>query len=460
MYNNDFDMNQMELDPGFAAEAPEDNQQDGMISEPDGDEGMTPEPDGDEGMTPEPDGNPVDTRNEEDKGGDEGDGPDQAAETEAPPEKRGRTRRKKKEEEEPPRESEQPDESADEADEAGADDGLEDGGGELPADEVAADDGADEQDSNGPEERPARNVRPQRHDSTLDEYGRAVTQRQSAAKDGLNALSAASNRRIILTGTVDGIENDGNALPRVVFYVGGVKVLIPFSEMGFDLNPDEVDAGEAGRRIDAMLGAKIDYMVRRVDARNRIAAASRKDAMLLRQRTILNARSGDDYRIREGMNCTARVVQVFRNVMLVEVYGFQTYIYRDSVSHIWVHDIRDMVEVGEERPVQIVSLERDYETGEVVKMEVSMKAAEKEDDTELNAGNSYTATISGFSETAYFVKIMGVPVEVRCPIASNFVFETMDLGDTVKVVMRGLSDRGGQTGSIRKLIKRAESPLL
>ena len=66
-------------------------------------------------------------------------------------------------------------------------------------------------------------------------------------------------------------------------------MLIPFEQTGFDLDPDETSQRESRLQIDGMLGANIDYMVRGIDTEARIAA-SRRDAMLVRQRSILNAR--------------------------------------------------------------------------------------------------------------------------------------------------------------------------
>ena len=89
----------------------------------------------------------------------------------------------------------------------------------------------------------------------------------------MSVLTAARNSRRILTATVDGIETDGEALPRVVFYHGTVKVMIPFSQMGFDLDPETVSQREARLLIDSMLGATIDYMVRGVDTEARVAGS-------------------------------------------------------------------------------------------------------------------------------------------------------------------------------------------
>ena len=103
---------------------------------------------------------------------------------------------------------------------------------------------------------------------------------------------------------------------------------------------------------------------------------------------------------------------------------------------------------------RIVALERDPVSGEVTHMEVSIRGAEDIPHTELRTGNTYTGHITGFSETAYFVRVNGVPLEVRCPINSNNVMDIMGVGDYVKFVVRGIYD-GVPTGSVRKIIKKA-----
>ena len=56
-----------------------------------------------------------------------------------------------------------------------------------------------------------------------------------------------------------------------------------------------------------------------------------------------------------------------------------------------------------------------------------------------------------------FVKINGVPREIRCPIRSNHVGELMEQGDFVKLYVRAIYD-GAPTGAISKLLKKAEKP--
>lgn len=291
----------------------------------------------------------------------------------------------------------------------------------------------------------------------LDSSGNVMEEQVMGGLHDLSVLTAARNARRILTATVDGIETDGEALPRVVFYVGTVKVMIPFNQMGFDLDPELVSQREARLIIDSMLGAKIDYMVRGVDAEARIAAASRRDAMLMRQRTILNARgTNQEYRINEGMRVTARVIHVSQYAVRVEIYGFEVYIPIGSISNLWVRDVREVLHVGEERLVEIVELIRG-EDGRVTSMQASMKMAEDMPQLELREGNTYTGHVNGFSETAYFIRVVGIPTDVRCPVKSNHTMEPLAVGDYVKFYVRGIYD-GIPTGAILKILKKQMPP--
>lgn len=344
------------------------------------------------------------------------------------------------------------DEGADADQSAG--DLQEDTGAELEETDLSEDNEGADSDSGRP--RAARRRQSSRP-AILDASGNAIVQRSDTGQHDLSVLTAARNARRILTATVDGIETDGEALPRVIFYHGTVKVMIPFAQMGFDLDPEEVSQREARLLIDSMLGARIDYMVRGVDTEARIAGASRRDAMLLRRRTILNAQgTSNEFRINEGMRVMARVIHVARQVVRVEVFGFESYVRIDSISNVWVNDIREVIQVGEERPVEIISLQRD-ESGEVISMRVSMKAAEDMPQMELRDGNTYTGTISNFSDTAYYVRVNGIPVEVRCPIKSNHTMEMMNQGDYVKFYIRGIYE-GVPTGAILKIIKKKLQP--
>ena len=321
--------------------------------------------------------------------------------------------------------------------------------------ETSAPQEAEQEDSVEPDGADA--PRPSRRPVTLDSYGNVIRERSDSGLRDISVLTAARNARRILTATIDAIETDGDAMPRAVFYVGSVKVVIPFAQMGFDLDRGEGSQREARLFMGSMLGAKIDYMVRGIDAEARIAAASRRDAMIVRQASILNARgTSREYRVTEGMRVTARIVHVSQFTVRVEVYGFETFVPINRISNLWVNDIREVIQVGEERPVEILSLVRG-EDGRVTRMEVSLRAAEEAPRLQLREGNTYTGHIINFSEKAYYVRVSGMPVEIRCPVRSSHTMEAIGIGDLVKFYIRGIHD-GVPTGAILKVLKKKAAP--
>ena len=324
-----------------------------------------------------------------------------------------------------------------------------------PEEEIPLPQEAEQEETVRPEEADA--PKRSRRAVTLDSYGNVIREPSDSGLRDVSVLTAARNARRILTATIDAIETDGDAMPRAVFYVGSVKVVIPFAQMGFDLDRGEGSQREARLFMGSMLGAKIDYMVRGIDTKARIAAASRRDAMLVRQASILNARgTSREYRVTEGMRVTARIVHVSRFTVRVEVYGLETFVPINRISNLWVNDIREVIQVGEERPVEILSLVRG-EDGRVTKMEVSLRAAEEAPQLQLREGNTYIGHIINFSEKAYYVRISGMPAEIRCPVRSSHTMEAMGIGDLVKFYIRGVHD-GVPTGAILKVLKKKAAP--
>ena len=193
---------------------------------------------------------------DEENAAEEGGVPDEAQSSENGMEKP--KRRRKKPEEKPPQGI------PDDEQNYGSDAEPDEAGDEKPQ--------SDEPGSLSPEGTDEITNPPRRRERGLDSYGRVIYDQGDRGQHDMSILTAARNARRILTTTIDGIDTDGNSLPRVVFYVGTVKVLIPFAEMGMDLNPKEIEPGEAARIIDSMLGAKIDYMVRGVNVKERLAS--------------------------------------------------------------------------------------------------------------------------------------------------------------------------------------------
>ena len=184
--------------------------------------------------------------------------------------------------------------------------------------------------------------------SVFDSSGRVIPREIDYGQDDVSMLSASWRGRRILTATLDGFEPDGNGMSRAIFQVGQVKVVIPYEEMGFDLSGEGVDPIAMRVEMSRMLGAIIDYVVRGIDVAERVAVASRRDAMLRKQRMILGRQNEDgSYAIDVGAVCKARVLDIAPHSVRVEVFGFQTRVNIRDISNLWVNDIREAIQTGE-----------------------------------------------------------------------------------------------------------------
>ncbi len=161
----------------------------------------------------------VEPQNEDGSSAQEGGVQDEAQSPEA--EQKKPKRRGKKQDDEPPEElagSEPPD--SDDAQSADSFDGEEPGMDET--EDIPQEDAVE--------------VTPRgRRELGLDSRGRVIYDRGDTGQHDLSVLTGARNARRILTATIDGIDPGGEAKPRVVFQVGAIKVLIPYSEMGMVL---------------------------------------------------------------------------------------------------------------------------------------------------------------------------------------------------------------------------------
>lgn len=325
-----------------------------------------------------------------------------------------------------------------------------DGESDDPEDDHDPEAGADEPDSPPPERQPGT-VRRSR--LVLNSSGRAIREQQDYGQADLSVLSAARNRREVLTATLDSYEPDSDGMFQVFFMVGKVKVIIPWQEMGFSFDSDRPDPVELRLRLLGMTGAIIDYMVRGIDTENLLAVASRHDAMIVRQARILNRHDADgNYMVDVGTRCMARVLEVGERFVRMEVFGYDFSLPIRAISNLWVNDAREVIEIGREYPVEITRITRDPETGRVIRLDASMREAEEKTPTPLVAGNTYTGTVCSISRTAYYVHVKGIPLDVRCPIRSNYESGMM-VGDFVRFYVSGVYD-GRAAGAITRILKR------
>ncbi len=176
---------------------------------------------------------------------------------------------------------------------------------------------------NSPSPRPVSHVVP------IDVRRTVQTDEDKARSDLLDLMESQRGRRI-LTGTIQGVERNpdsGNSSLAVIYH-GDFKILIPAEEA---VAPPEDYRGRPPEDVlyqllNRRLGAEVDYIVKGIDADNRIAVASRLEAMRSKRRQYYFTSDRGEYQIREGICAEARVVSAIRAGIFVDLFGVEVYI--------------------------------------------------------------------------------------------------------------------------------------
>lgn len=296
--------------------------------------------------------------------------------------------------------------------------------------------------------------------SYIDEEGKHVEDTSSPYREYHQQISSAFNRKDMLSGFIEGFELNSVSMPRAFLYCGDIKVIIPLSHLELPIPEARLnDPIEARLAVNAILGAKIFYMVLDIDFPNRVAVGSRKYANNRRRNAHVNYHDGNNvYKIRPGVLCTAQVIHISQRFARVDIYGFETTIGISHISNLWVNDIREVLDVGAEIMVEIAEVQRDETTGDATAIEASMRLAEQENTISIEDNQTYTGTVSGFSPVAYFVRVSGVGKDVRCPISKCFTGKLIEVGDYVKFFVDSYRDNE-PSGSIVKILKKTDKSL-
>lgn len=168
----------------------------------------------------------------------------------------------------------------------------------------------------------------------------------------------------ILTGQLSGIEELGERSVVAVVEHNGFRVVIPLEEMLLKLSNA---AGQSEgfnflrqrKLLTAMLGADIDFVVKGIDPDSRSIVASRREAMLRKQRTFyLTPNINGEYQVREGRIVQARVIALAEKAMRVEIFGVECSILARDLSWDWIGDARERYAVGDEILVRILAVDR------------------------------------------------------------------------------------------------------
>lgn len=211
----------------------------------------------------------------------------------------------------------------------------------------------------GPAPEPLPSAPAPRRSPVLTIESRDAASLPGAEQDALwHEITNAYMTHRILCGTLDGVERDGLA----VVYYKGCRVAIPLTEMVVNLNETNARYTSQTQRIERlvnnMMGCQVDFLIRGLDAASHSVVASRKDAMLRKQRTFYLTPAADGLpQVREGRIVQARVTAVAEKSIRIEVFGVECSVLARDLAWEWLCDAHDLYTVGDVILVRIQSVE-------------------------------------------------------------------------------------------------------
>lgn len=248
---------------------------------------------------------------------------------------------------------------------------------------------------------------------SIDDRPTVETEADKAKNDLLDLIESQRSGRI-LTGTIQGVEQSADN-PRhafAVLYHGEFKVIIPAAEAveppedyrGRD--PDEVLHYMLTKR----LGAEVDYIVKGIDPKSGIAAASRLEAMRARRKEMYFGTDRDgNNRIYAGVCAEARVVSAIRAGIFIDLFGVESYIPLKELSYQRWMDAAAHFQPGQRILVKVLDVDRSDR--DHVRVSASVKqAGENPYEKALrrySVGNRYVGTVSMVDVNGVFVALDG-----------------------------------------------------
>lgn len=248
---------------------------------------------------------------------------------------------------------------------------------------------------------------------SIDDRPTVETEADKAKNDLLDLIESQRSGRI-LTGSIQGVERpeDNPNLSFAVLYHGEFKVIIPATEAVDPpgdyrgRNPDDVHHYMLTKR----LGAEVDYIVKGIDPKSGIAAASRLDAMRARRREYYFGTDRDGNNLIYPDVCAeARIVSVIRAGIFIDLFGVETYIPLRELSYQRWMDASAHFQPGQRTLVKVLEVDRSDRSN--IKVRASVKqAGENPYEKALrkySIGNRYVGTVSMVDMNGVFVALDG-----------------------------------------------------
>jgi len=247
----------------------------------------------------------------------------------------------------------------------------------------------------------------------IDDERTVETSADKLRSDLLDLVESQKGKKI-LSGAIQGVERsaDNPNISFAVIYHGAFKIIIPAEET---VRPpddfrDRSPADVMHYLVTKRLGAEVDYIVKGVDVKSGIAAASRLDAMALKRRQYYlgSDRDGNNL-IYEGLTAEARVVSVIRAGIFVDLFGLEVYIALRELSYQRWIDAAMHFQPGQRVLVKILQLDRSDRNN--IRVAASVKQAGdnpyEQALRKYSPGSRYVGTVSMVDTNGVFVSLDG-----------------------------------------------------
>lgn len=248
---------------------------------------------------------------------------------------------------------------------------------------------------------------------SIDEELEVVTDRDKAKSELLYLLESYRGKKH-LSGKIQGIENPTGEPSKslAVLAYGEYKVIIPLYEA---VEPPDVLKGQSldnalSYMLNKRLGAEIDYIVKGIDAKEKIVVGSRVEAMRNKRKNYYFGTDRDgNYILYSDLCAEVRVVSVVRSGIFVDLFGLEVFIPLSELSYQRMMDAESYFAPGQRTLVKILEVDRRDRRNLRVRASVK-QAGENPYEKALRkyvVGNRYVGTVSLVDVNGVFVSLDG-----------------------------------------------------
>ncbi len=247
----------------------------------------------------------------------------------------------------------------------------------------------------------------------IDEELEVVTDADKAKNELLDLLESYRGKKH-LSGKIQGIENPTGEPSKAlaVLAYGEYKVIIPLHEAVEP--PDDLKGQPLDHALNYMLnkrlGAEIDYIVKGIDGKAKIAVGSRVEAMHNKRKSYYFGTDRDgNYILYSDVCAEARVVSVVRSGIFVDLFGLEVFIPLSELSYQRMMDAESYFAPGQRTLVKILEIDRSNRKNIHVKASVK-QAGENPYEKALRkyvVGDRYVGTVSLVDINGVFVSLDG-----------------------------------------------------